>query len=160
MRTLGLSDKTPPGLPGLKPSSNSVLPVAWITRPATEVRLRYCYWWSLIICCFFLLSFSYVMKLNLLQFNCNKVSYIPTLYIKNDNALPDWKRNEKSHRPRVGSNPRLFLWNMRPKNLKLKFEKTLIFQKPSNPTRWKFAKMAFYAPRPRTYQNYLPTSSC
>ena len=39
VRTLGLSDKTPPGLPGLKPSSNSVLPVAWITRPATDLRL-------------------------------------------------------------------------------------------------------------------------
>ena len=39
MRMLGLSDKTPPGLPGLKPSSNSVLPVAWITRPATDLRL-------------------------------------------------------------------------------------------------------------------------
>ena len=38
VRTLGLSDKTPPGLPGLKPSSNSVLPVAWITRPATDLR--------------------------------------------------------------------------------------------------------------------------
>ena len=35
---LGLSDKTLPGLPGLKPSSNSVLPVAWITRPATDLR--------------------------------------------------------------------------------------------------------------------------
>ena len=41
VRTLGLSDKTPPGLPGLKPSSNSVLPVAWITRPATDLRLRF-----------------------------------------------------------------------------------------------------------------------
>ena len=40
VRTLGLSDKTPPGLPGLKPSSNSVLPVAWITRPATDLRLQ------------------------------------------------------------------------------------------------------------------------
>ena len=40
VRTLGLSDKTPPGLPGLKPSSNSVLPVAWITRPATDIRLQ------------------------------------------------------------------------------------------------------------------------
>jgi len=39
VQTLGLSDKTPPGLPGLKPSSNSVLPVAWITRPATDLRL-------------------------------------------------------------------------------------------------------------------------
>ena len=39
VRTLGLSDKTPPGLPGLKPSSNSVLPVAWITRPATDLGL-------------------------------------------------------------------------------------------------------------------------
>ena len=39
VRTLGLSDKTPPGLPGLKPSSNSVLPVAWITRPATDLRM-------------------------------------------------------------------------------------------------------------------------
>ena len=38
VRTLGLSDKTPPGLPGLKPSSNSVLPVAWITRPATDLK--------------------------------------------------------------------------------------------------------------------------
>ena len=38
VRTLGLSDKTPPGLPGLKPSSSSVLPVAWITRPATDLR--------------------------------------------------------------------------------------------------------------------------
>ena len=38
VRTLGLSDKTPPGLPGLKPSSNSILPVAWITRPATDLR--------------------------------------------------------------------------------------------------------------------------
>ena len=38
VRMLGLSDKTPPGLPGLKPSSNSVLPVAWITRPATDLR--------------------------------------------------------------------------------------------------------------------------
>ena len=38
VRTLGLSDKTPPGLPGLKPSSNSVLPVAWITRPTTDLR--------------------------------------------------------------------------------------------------------------------------
>ena len=32
VRTLGLSDKTPLGLPSLKQSSNSVLPVAWITR--------------------------------------------------------------------------------------------------------------------------------
>ena len=38
VRTLGLSDKTPPGLPGLKPSSNSFLPVAWIKRPATDFR--------------------------------------------------------------------------------------------------------------------------
>merc|ERR1712050_664096 len=38
VRMLGLSDKTPPGLPGLKPSSNSVLPVAWITRPTTDLR--------------------------------------------------------------------------------------------------------------------------
>ena len=38
VRMLGLSGKTPPGLPGLKPSSNSVLPVAWITRPATDLR--------------------------------------------------------------------------------------------------------------------------
>ena len=38
VRTLGLSDKTPPGLPCLKPFSNSVLPVAWITRPATDLR--------------------------------------------------------------------------------------------------------------------------
>ena len=38
VRTLGLSDKTPPGLPGLKPSSNSVLPVAWITRPVMDLR--------------------------------------------------------------------------------------------------------------------------
>ena len=35
---LGLSNKTPPGLPSLKPSSNSVLPVAWITRPAMNLR--------------------------------------------------------------------------------------------------------------------------
>ena len=34
---LNILDKTPPGLPGLKPSSNSVLPVAWITRPATDL---------------------------------------------------------------------------------------------------------------------------
>ena len=39
VRTLGLSDKTPPGLPGLKPSSNSVLTVAWIIRHATDFRL-------------------------------------------------------------------------------------------------------------------------
>ena len=38
VRTLGQSDKTPPGLPGLKPSSNSVFPVAWITRPTTDLR--------------------------------------------------------------------------------------------------------------------------
>ena len=38
VQTLGLSDKTSPGLPGLKPSSNSVLPVAWITRPATDLK--------------------------------------------------------------------------------------------------------------------------
>ena len=38
VQTLGLSYKTPLGLPGLKPSSNSVLPVAWITRPATDLR--------------------------------------------------------------------------------------------------------------------------
>ena len=44
VRTLGLSDKTPPWLPGLKPSSNSVLPVAWITRPATDFRLRLSYY--------------------------------------------------------------------------------------------------------------------
>ena len=44
VRTLGLSDKTPPGLPGLKPSSNSVLPIAWITRPATDLRLLYVYY--------------------------------------------------------------------------------------------------------------------
>ena len=42
VRTLGLSDKTPPGLPGLKPSSNSVLPVGWITRPARDL-------WQLVI---------------------------------------------------------------------------------------------------------------
>ena len=38
VRTLVLSDKTPPRLPGLKPSSNSVLPIAWITKPATVSR--------------------------------------------------------------------------------------------------------------------------
>ena len=38
VQKLGLSDKTPPGLPGFKPSSNSVLPVAWITRPAMDLR--------------------------------------------------------------------------------------------------------------------------
>ena len=36
---LGLSGKTPPGLPGLNSSSNSVLPVAWIARPITDLRL-------------------------------------------------------------------------------------------------------------------------
>ena len=51
VRTLGLSDKTPPGLPGLKPSSNSVLPVAWITRPATDLRhvLVYCVQYLLLL---------------------------------------------------------------------------------------------------------------
>ena len=38
VQMLGLSDKTLPGHPGLKPSSNSVLSVAWITRPATDLR--------------------------------------------------------------------------------------------------------------------------
>ena len=33
VRTLGLSDKTPPGLSGLKPSSNSVLPVDGLQGP-------------------------------------------------------------------------------------------------------------------------------
>ena len=44
VRMLELSDMTPPGLPGLKPSSNSVLPVAWITRPATDLRLPFYYY--------------------------------------------------------------------------------------------------------------------
>ena len=43
VQTLGLSDKTPKGPPGLKPSSNSVLPVAWITRPATALRQKQSY---------------------------------------------------------------------------------------------------------------------
>ena len=38
VQMLGLSDKASPGLSGLKPSSNSVLPVAWITRPMTDLR--------------------------------------------------------------------------------------------------------------------------
>ena len=40
VQTLGLSNKTPPGLPGLKQSSNSILPVAWIAMPATDLRLK------------------------------------------------------------------------------------------------------------------------
>ena len=38
VQTLGLSDKAPPELPSLKPSSNSVLPVACITRPPKDLR--------------------------------------------------------------------------------------------------------------------------
>ena len=36
--TMGLSDKTPPELSGLKPSSKIVLPAVWITWPATDLR--------------------------------------------------------------------------------------------------------------------------
>ena len=39
VQTLGLSAKSPPGLPGLMLSSNSVFPVAWIKRPTTDLRL-------------------------------------------------------------------------------------------------------------------------
>ena len=39
VRMLSQSQRTFPGLPGLKPSSNSVLPEAWITRPTTDLRL-------------------------------------------------------------------------------------------------------------------------
>ena len=39
VRMLSQSQRTSLGLPGLKPSSNSVLPRAWITRPTTDLRL-------------------------------------------------------------------------------------------------------------------------
>ena len=41
VRTLGLSDKTPSGLPSLKPSSNSVLPVAYYGPQTNLISFKF-----------------------------------------------------------------------------------------------------------------------
>ena len=45
VRMLSQSQKISPGLPGLKPSLNSVLPVDWITTPATDASLSKKYYY-------------------------------------------------------------------------------------------------------------------